>query len=109
MYVSYRGTHSICKYSLHGEFLEEYGGSKGSALGQFNGTLVSGTDSERALIVCDCYNNRPGEEQRGRVEAVQSEWSVTYCRCCYCGDVFVCTAWAMEKTTTVNVSYISQQ
>ena len=68
MYVSYRGTHSICKYSLRGEFLEEYGGSKGSALGQFNGTLVSGTDSERALIVCDCYNNRV------QVKSREGEW-----------------------------------
>ena len=58
VYVSYGDANTIYKYSLHGEFLEEYGGHEGKALGQFSVPFVSGTDSEQALIVCDCYNNR---------------------------------------------------
>ena len=68
VYVSYGRTHTIYKYSLQGEFLEEYGGSEGNALGQFYRPHVSGTDSEQALIVCDRFNNRV------QVRSRQGDW-----------------------------------
>ena len=58
VYVSNPDTNTIYKYSLQGEFLEKYGGREGKPLGQFSRPCVSSTDSEQALIVCDCYNNR---------------------------------------------------
>ena len=68
VYVSYGNTNIICKYSLEGKFLEKYGGSNGKALGQFNEPCLSGTGSEQALIVCDCYNSRV------QVRSKQGDW-----------------------------------
>ena len=78
VYVSYDRTGKIYKYSLQGEFLEEYGGSEGNALGQFCIPYVSGTDSEQALIVCDRFNNcvqvrsRQGVSKQYTLEGVTS-------------------------------------
>ena len=68
VYVCYYETNTIYKYSLQGEFLEEYGGSEGNALGQFYVPYVSGTDSEQALIVNDWLNHRV------QVRSRQGDW-----------------------------------
>ena len=68
VYVSCADKNAIYKYSLQGEFLEEYGDGSGEALGAFNVPFVSGTDSEQALIVCDCKNDRV------QVRSRQGDW-----------------------------------
>ena len=67
-YVCYHWTHKIYKYSLQGEYIEEYGTVKGKALGEFHGPYVSGIDCQGSLIVCDACNHHI------QVRSSQGEW-----------------------------------
>ena len=68
VFVCYRWTNKIYKYSLQGEYIEEYGTVRGNALGEFYGPYVSGTDGQGSLIVCDKCNHRI------QVRSSQGEW-----------------------------------
>ena len=68
VYVCYPWTNKIYKYSLQGEYIEEYGTVQGNALGEFYGPYVSGTDCQGSVIVCDKCNYRI------QVRSSQGEW-----------------------------------
>ena len=68
VYVCYNWTEKIYKYSLQGEYIEEYGTVQGNDLGEFCGPYLSGTDCQGSVIVCDSWNHRI------QVRSSQGEW-----------------------------------
>ena len=68
VYVCYHWSRKIYKYSLLGEYIEEYGTIQGNALGDFHGPFVSGSDLQDSLIVCDTINHRI------QVRSSEGEW-----------------------------------
>ena len=76
VYVCYNWTDKIYKYSLQGEYLEEYGAAQTHALCEFYGPYLSGTDCQGSLIVCDSCNHciqvrsSQGEWQQYKLEGI---------------------------------------
>ena len=103
VYVCYHWTDKIYRYSLQGDYIEEYGSIQGKALGEFHAPLVNGTDCLDSLIVCDARNYRiqvrssQGEWQQYKLEGIAKTRDVLVVE----GRLFV--MWAASSVSKLTV------